>query len=890
MTSWHWYEYILKGLFLGLWVFFALQIPADGTAARVDIAWVVGWVAAGLLVGLLGGSVLQMTRGVRPWHNWLAFPLLVLLESPTFVYGGILGGLTLAVLSGAPGAEPWAGPLAGVFGLSFDDIRHLTSRTLPEDDPRKGRLPGDWLGYCVVGGALLGYALYRFRQITDAWRRFAAGLAIAAVAVYLIGRFVSSEATAHLPSLSDPAARFNLGLYILLGLPFFYLLTFCGEAEESEAEIMALCAALGASLHLMDLPGSIPRVGAAVTLLLPVTVYFIYATWVMPGLRVFKHVLRGYAYLNLGRLRLALAFFRRALELDPASPLARQGLTTLHYALTPTRLDHDPELLAELDFSLCLDRAAALLMPEVPPPRPEDRAEAERFLNLVAQRAPAYLARVDYLRTISLLHAKDYDGAAATLARLLNPETPGYDPEVRRQVLFDAWDLALRLHPKLVERLGFAELNRPGRRMEAIAAVERQLRADPNHPVAREYRTLLYAQLSEGEFMAAAAHGLPQDFSYEYVEQLGLALVDDPDPQRRERGMGYLRIAARGLPARAPGLYAKLAAVCEAHGDADAARKALESVKRAGQAVGPRQLAADQRACYLEALRQLAARAEARGDELAAAAAEARSRGDEAGATARQAEAHQHYEAAIADLRQYLEDGGSAALDTYRRLAGLYAKTHDALNALLMTETGLTYDSTDADLLAKRDSYYYSVEPQRLEKVKDQIARWFDVGYCVRKATALLNAKTDDPDILDWADHLTRLAQVMKPDSHAVRLARARVLLRRGDRQAGVQILEDLREADKGSGDEQDAWYAATKLLGQLYLEEFGRPDLALKCFLDYRDYHKSGADTLYQIARCYEALGDPVRAAGYYNQVTGYEGHPLYWDAKDALRRLGRG
>ena len=59
---------------------------------------------------------------------------------------------------------------------------------------------------------------------------------------------------------------------------------------------------------------------------------------------------------------------------------------------------------------------------------------------------------------------------------------------------------------------------------------------------------------------------------------------------------------------------------------------------------------------------------------------------------------------------------------------------------------------------------------------------------------------------------------------------------------------------------------------------------------MKYKDYHKSGADTLYQIGRCYEAMGDIPHAAQFYNAVTGYEGHPLYWDAKEALKRLGKG
>ncbi|HSQ57183.1 MAG TPA: hypothetical protein VLM40_15775, partial [Gemmata sp.] len=494
-----------------------------------------------------------------------------------------------------------------------------------------------------------------------------------------------------------------------------------------------------------------------------------------------------------------------------------------------------------------------------------------------------------YLRVISLLHAKQPDAAAETLSRLLNPETPGYHPAVRKRVLYDAWDLALRLHPKLVDRLGWAELNKPGRRMEAIQAVERKLAAEPDNTTAKEYRTLLYSQLTEGEFTAAAAHGTPKDFTYEYVEQLGLALVDDADPDRRDRGMGYLRIAARGLADRAPGLYTKLAQVYEKHGDPENANRSLEAVKQVGLAVGAGNLPKDQRQYYLDSLRKLAAAAEARGDVPHAAAEEAKERGDLAAMAAKDDQARPHYEAAIDDLKQYLQDGGGAALDSYRRLAGLYGKIRDPMNAVLMTETGLTYDKTDSDLKKKKDSFYYSLDPVRLEAVKEKVGKWFDVRYCVEKAMAALNVKDGGLDLLDWAAHLAKLARIMRPESNGVRLVEARVLLRRGDRDEGLKILEDIRESDKGSGDDQEAWYTTTKLLGQLYLEELSRPDLALKCYMDYKSYHKSGADTLYSIARCYEAMGDHPHAIQFYNAVTAYEAHPLHWDAKEALRRLGK-
>ncbi|HEV3384446.1 MAG TPA: tetratricopeptide repeat protein, partial [Gemmata sp.] len=603
-------------------------------------------------------------------------------------------------------------------------------------------------------------------------------------------------------------------------------------------------------------------IGPIPAYLISLALYFVYATRLMYRLRVFKYIVRASSYMKLGRLSLAIQFFRQALELDPQSQPANQGMLALHHGLTLEKINSDATLASLLDFSLCLDRAEALLLT---PPTPEKLKEANQFLELVEQMQPAYSARVDYLRVISLLHQQQFDSAAATLSRLLNPETPGYHPTVRKHVLYDSWDFALRTHPKLMERLGWEELNKPGRRMEAISAVERKLTGSPEDAIAKEYRTLLYSQLSEAEFVAAIGQEgkPPKEFAYEFVEQLGLALVDNPDPAERDRGMDFLRIAGRGLPDRGPGIFFKMAQVYEKLGDQEAMRKCLESAKKIALTVGPGELARDQRQFYFDTLRKLADLADKRGD----------------------------YEVAIEELRQYQTDGGTAALETYRKLAELYGKTHDAMNALLMTETGLTYNSTDSDLLKKKDSFYYSVEPERLEKVKDRVVKWFDVPYCVRKAMWVLNAKDGGLELLDWATHLTKLAKVMKPTSHGVRLIEARVLLRRGERDAGLQILEDIHYSkEKGSGEEEEAWYTTTKLLGQLYLEELGKPELAMHCYQAYKNYHKSGADTLYQIARCYEAMGDKANAIRFYTAVSGYDGHPLFWDAKDAAKRLKEG
>lgn len=834
-SSFH--EYLRKGVFLGLWVFVGLQLPESPNQTAV-IGWMLGCLGTGLGIGLVLGVLQMLARGIKPWRNWAAFPLLLLLESPFFISTGLVLGLAAGVISGMPFAQPVIDKIAPTFGVTFEMLQHRP--------PVK-----DWIGYCAIGGIILGFSLYRLRQIDDPFWRLGVGFGIAVAVVYLASQYLNK-----LPGLDNANERFNLGLYILAGLPFFYLLTFVAEAEESEVEIMAICAGLGVSLHLMSLATVAPSM-QAVGFLLPITIYFIYATRVLPGLRVFKQTLRGYTYLNLGRLREALYFLRRALDIDPKNALARQGMLMLHQSLTLSRIQAEPELTRHLDFTMCLDRAGGLLLGRTP--TPSQREEAGRFLDMVEQHKPALQARIDYLRAISLTHAKQFDPAAETLSRLLNPETPDYAPVVRQAVLYPSWDLALRLHPELISRLGTAELEKPGRRIEAIAAAERQLAANPQDDGALELKRLLYSQLRESEYLNAAANAMPEWFNYDYVEQLGLALVDDADVNQRERGMAYLRIAARGLAARGPSIFRKLADVAERVGDTEAMRGYLEQVKRTGHSVGPSKLAADQREIYLATLQKLADDAETRGD----------------------------FEAAIGDLRLYLEGGGKQELVTYRRLADLYGKHKDPLNGLLMVETGLTYSSSDAELLKKKDSFYYSVSPEEVTAKKDKLGRWFDTSYCARKAASILNMKDDNPELLDWATHLATLAKIMKPESSAVRLVEARCRLRRGERDLALPILEDIREAKKGSGEDEEAWFQATKILGDIYLDEINQPQLAIQCFKEFKEHSKSGANTDFKIARAYEMIGDNTNAIRFYEAVAAYEEHPLRWEAEAAIRRL---
>ena len=90
-------EYVLKGLFLGLWSYLALVHPAWSSVWRV-----VGYLMAGFAVGYGLGIGQQILRGYRPFRNPPGFLLLVLLDSPFCIYFGLIGGLTAGLFLERP--------------------------------------------------------------------------------------------------------------------------------------------------------------------------------------------------------------------------------------------------------------------------------------------------------------------------------------------------------------------------------------------------------------------------------------------------------------------------------------------------------------------------------------------------------------------------------------------------------------------------------------------------------------------------------------------------------------------------------------------------------------------------------------------------------------------
>src|SRR5438552_4112492 len=97
-------EYLLKGLFLGALLFAALQEATPPEADKPEPGWpALGQVTllmlAGLAVGLGVAAVRKLRQGYKVNGRVPAFVVFLLLESPGFVYAGILIGLIAGAYS-----------------------------------------------------------------------------------------------------------------------------------------------------------------------------------------------------------------------------------------------------------------------------------------------------------------------------------------------------------------------------------------------------------------------------------------------------------------------------------------------------------------------------------------------------------------------------------------------------------------------------------------------------------------------------------------------------------------------------------------------------------------------------------------------------------------------
>lgn len=808
-------EYIAKGVFLGLLLFVARQAATPDDVMLIAVC----------LLGGLGAAVCYsgfwlLREGHQVKGRLLPFFLFLTLENPTLIYAGIILGLSLAPLGMASRGD-------------------------------------DSLLISMIGaGGVLGFVLGMLREVPNRWTRIALVLIVAAALPAAGLYWLSVDRTLILH-------RETFGAALLIGLPFFYLLTFAGRAEESEVEIAAICAALGAGFYLLDMVP--PGLQKSVSVGIPFVIYLVYAIRVLPGLRVFKHTMRGHSYTGVGRYREALRSFRRAMQLSPNNRLARQGSFAVHRSMDLTQVANDPEMVALVDFDICLERASSLLMEK---PSEAGLKEVNHLLALIENQRPALRPVVRYWRAVALIHQREYAPAAEALASLLDPGTFGAEDAHRQSILFEAWQLAMS-HPEMRRRVGEPELAKEGRRIEVIAAIERRLGVAPDDSGAWDLKRQLYGNLTEAEYNAVAGNAKLPHFDYEYAQQLGLALINDND--RWPRGAEYLRIAARGLHILGPAIFMQIAQAHERAGQPEGAHQNYILAQRAGQAVGPSNLSAEDQQAYFKVVKMIGDTAAKNGD----------------------------LDTAIDSYHLYTEYERSG-IETLRTLSGLYERKAaekldpaSMLNALRTVEHALIYDSSDKDLLERKDRYYFSVMPEQLKPKAEAVRKLFDVAYCLRKAKSAVEARNADPETIEWGLHLTELALVMEPKNVTAIVLKARALLSLGRRDGdtgALVLLEDLREQKPekfATGDDEESWYTANRILGRLYLDEFARPDLAVDCFKEFQKSSRSGADTLYFLGLCYEKTGDLKRAARYFEQVIAYDAHPRVPDAREALYRV---
>jgi tetratricopeptide (TPR) repeat protein len=809
-------EYLLKGIFLGLVVYAALlQVGAPSSGTYADTLAPINLTAlAGVGVALLLAAVVKLRQGYRARGRPLSFVLFLLLESPLLVYAGVLGGL--------------------LGGLYLNNYLH----DLP--------LNTDLLLPCLGGGAALGVVFMLLRGIRKTEARL--------VAVFLVNAALAVGLLVWLTYDRPPADLTRFALQMLLGIPFFYLLTFTGQEEESEVEIGACCGLLGVGLWVLTY-GQVQY--QSFGYFLPLLLYIFYAIRVLPWLRVVKHAFRGMSHAAVGRYREALTAFRRALRLDPNNALAREGFWRVHRALDFEQLHNDPELLNLVDFDLCVERAGSLLV--AGKPTADRMSEARRLLQLVLSQRADLAPAVEYWRAVADLHDQRYDEAETGLRNVLDPAHFGRDNPARRDVLMSAWRLALLLHPEMQRRVGEPEIAKPGRRMEAIAAVERHLAAAPNDGDAWGLKRLLYRDLSEDEYRQAAAEGQRPAFDHAYAAQLGLGLITDAE--KWKRGAEYLRLAAEGLSMQATSLFVEIAKAQQRAGLDAESIPTFELARQAGRAVGPKNLSEAERKAYFATVKYLGDYALFHGDVIAA----------------------------LENYHLFTESENSG-VETYRTLAELYEKKGDPLAAARATDQGLIYNPKDSDLLAKKGRYYYSITPEQLRERVDQVRVSFDTAYCLNEAKSILDGRrSDDLEWLDVAKHLLTLAAIVDPLSLTAKVLAARVRLRYGERDEAIAALEAVRtpKPEKFAGKEdEDAWFVSCQLLGDLYMET-DRADLAVPCYNDFRKSVRSGAKTYFKLAQAYEKLGDAARAVKCYKQVAAYDGNPLAPDANDAISRL---
>jgi len=805
-------EYFLKGIFLGLAIYGALQVGRAQNPNAFLFLILNGTAWVGFLLALILGAFSQRNQFQLGFKNPLAFLLFLLLEHSSKIFDGILLGTAL-----------------GVFLVVPSDPQLMLS--------------------CVGIGATLGISFSTVRRVRKKNYRLGIIFGVAAGLSGAIAYFLGLTPWNENPLVLSHPQLFSIQLIAFL--PLFYILTFSGLAEESEIEIGAISSLLGIALGILTMD-QVPL--RTLGFLIPIALFFVYTMRILPALRILKHIFRGMSFAKLGQQKNALLAFKRALQLDPQNLLARNNYWKLHSDLDLVKLETDPETMALVDCDLCLDRVEFLLVDGKP--AAEKRTEALRLLSLIENLKPILHDSTGYWQCVLALHDRNIEKAANLLEQNLSIINPS-EIQQNSKSYYASWNLALSGHPEMKTRVGFQLIKNPALRLNAIASVERQLVRDSNDQGAWAIKRFLYSEITWENFFKYPPK-IQSDFDFHFVKDLGLALLEQKI--ELERAADYLEIAVVGLPQLAPFLMVQLGKVFSQEEKNEQAEHYFEKAVNTGRQISVKNMKDQERLAYFSAVKFLADLALHRNDN--------------------------HKALEFFHLFTEFERSG---VETLRILATLHEEKGEALSALRAVEQALVFQADDKDLIARKDRYLYSVSLEELAANKEALAKGFDIAYCIKRAKTILDSKLDGPDWIDVARHLSSLAMILTPESIQARVLFSRAALRLGDRAEAKAYLEKVREPkpDRFNGsDEEDAWFTACQLLGDIYIEMemYGE---AVACYQDFKTSPKSGARTWLKMGMALEKMNSTKKAIACYEQATAYEGNPHAREAQEALYRL---
>ena len=713
-----------------------------------------------------------------------------------------------------------------------------------------GGWPISWLLLPPIGGALIGLSHYALTRIVRPWpRRLATVLFLAVVGALLYGS-ARWELVAY---PSGPVAALALSFSLL----FFYLLTFAGRAEESELEIGLLC--FGVALALLQC--GLPPAARGLITLGPVALFVVYCERMRKSLIVFKHVLRGISYEQEAELREALISYQLALRIDPKSELATAGNWRVHRRVNLTDLADDDEVLELIDPVLCLERARLLLNRQQP--SDDELAEADKLLDIVAYRRRDLAQTIGFERLRGLL-AGGHADRAMTLCRTLVQIAPAVVqgvPDHEAEALFRVWSACLK-QPLLIGAGGLDLLADAAGLFGFLAALERRLQQAPDDPDARAFKPFVYERISLPAYETYCTLYPDDDLQwldYGYLYQLAARLADDP--QQAERAVELYRIVEDGLPERRLEIWRALARLC-AKTDPASADQWYQRIKDLALQIGPQNLSEAQKTAYFETVRMLAERARAAGN----------------------------VSAAIENFLLFSESPKSG-LDTLRTLQQLYESQGDVLMAIRPVEAALVYSLDSSERRRWSDEkarLYAALDVSQVQSRVGQVERFFDFRYCFRRAKSLFEKNAPAEQVTHYLDLAALGGQ---RELLNVNYMLGRTHYRAECWQDAALCLNAVKEGRPqrfADSEQEEVYFSACRLLGDLYLFKLNNPAKAIECYSIYKDYVKSGAETLFRLASAYEANGQHAHARKWYDMVLVYPQHPRAEESRQALARLG--